>query len=525
LPLLQAIAELPEATLYRGLAHLQAAEFLYETRLFPEQEYTFKHALTHEVAYNSLLLERRRVLHARIVEVLEQHHADRLAEQVERLAHHALRGAVWDKALTYSRQAGARAFTRSANREAVLCFEPALDALQHLPESRDTMEQGIDVRFDLRNALLALGELGPMLDHLRQAETLAEALDDHRRLGRLYGYMAQYFNTAGDPDGAIVACQRALALAASLGDVTLQVGAYQHLGFAYFLLGDYRQAVEFLRQNVASLEGELRRERFGRTGLPAVVSRGWLALCLAELGEFVEGTTHGEEGIRLAEAAAQPFSLVGAYSRVGSLYLRKGDLDKAIPVLERGLTLCQVAHIGSWLPWAASALGMAYALSGRLVEALPLLEQAVEQATAMGMMGSQPLGVAWLSEAYLLAGRLQDATAQAWRALDLARTHKERGYEAWVLRLFGEIARHADPPDVEPAAASYRQALTLAEELGMRPLQAHCHLGLGTLYARTGQAEQARLELSASIALYRTMDMTFWLPRAEAALAQVPATG
>ena len=154
LPLLQAIAELPEDALHRGLAHLQAAEFLYETRLFPEREYTFKHALTHEVAYSSVLLERRRVLHARIVEALEALAGDRRAEQVERLAHHALRGEVWDKALAYGRQAGEKALARSAHREAVGYFEQALSALPHLPETRDTCEQAIDLRLALRSALL-----------------------------------------------------------------------------------------------------------------------------------------------------------------------------------------------------------------------------------------------------------------------------------------------------------------------------------------------------------------------------------
>ena len=135
LPLVQAIAELPEADLHRGLAHLQAAEFLYETRLFPEREFTFKHALTHEVAYGSLLQERRRVLHARIVEAIEGLYADRLAEQVERLAHHAVRGEVWDKALTYCRQAGTRAAARSAYREAVAYFEQALAAAGATPRA------------------------------------------------------------------------------------------------------------------------------------------------------------------------------------------------------------------------------------------------------------------------------------------------------------------------------------------------------------------------------------------------------
>ena len=147
--LLRAIADLPEEALHRGLAHLQAAEFLYETRLFPEQEYTFKHALTHEVAYGSLLLERRRVLHARLVEALEALAPDRVAEQVERLAHHALRGEVWDKAVTYCQQAGARANDRAAFREAVASFEQALQALAHLPEHGDTRGLAIELRLAL----------------------------------------------------------------------------------------------------------------------------------------------------------------------------------------------------------------------------------------------------------------------------------------------------------------------------------------------------------------------------------------
>src|SRR5262249_36526085 len=183
LPLLQAIAELDEAALHRSLTHIQAAEFLYETRLFPEHAYTFKHALTHEVAYGSLLQERRRGLHARIVEALECLAPDRLAEQVEHLAHHALRGEVWDKALAYFRQVGEKAMARSAYREAAGYFEQALGALVHLPEQRDTREQAIDLRLALRSALTPSGDLGRVLAYLREAETLGVALDDPRRLG------------------------------------------------------------------------------------------------------------------------------------------------------------------------------------------------------------------------------------------------------------------------------------------------------------------------------------------------------
>ena len=221
--LLQAIGELSEEELRRALGHLQAAEFLYETSLFPELEYTFKHALTHEVAYGSLLQERRRALHARIVEASERLYADRLPEQAERLAQHALRGEVWDKAVAYCQQAGTKALARSALREAVACFEQALAALTYLPESRATQEQAIDLRFDLRNALVTLGEFRQMLDYLREAATLAAALDDQPRLGRVSVYMCRYFVEMGDYHGAVESGQHALAVAETLGDFALQV--------------------------------------------------------------------------------------------------------------------------------------------------------------------------------------------------------------------------------------------------------------------------------------------------------------
>jgi predicted ATPase len=159
-PLLQAIVALPEAALQHGLAHLQAAEFLYETQLWPERGYTFKHALTQAVAYGSLPQERRRALHARIVEPLEALAGERVAEQVERLAYHALRGEEWDKALAYCGQAGEKAMARSAHREAVGYCEQALSALSHMPETRDTRAQAIDLRLALRSALISSGDHG-----------------------------------------------------------------------------------------------------------------------------------------------------------------------------------------------------------------------------------------------------------------------------------------------------------------------------------------------------------------------------
>jgi predicted ATPase len=271
--LLRAITDPPEETLHRGLAHLQAAEFLYETRLFPELEYTFKHALTHEVAYSSLLLERRRVLHARLVGALEALAPERVAEQVERLAHHALRGEVWDKAVAYCRQAGARAHERAAFREAVAYYEQALQELAHLSDHGDTRGLALEIRLALARPLRALGEYGQLLALLGEAESLARALDDRARLGHVLSALSRIRRLTGDHDGAIVAGRQARELAAALGDSALQVQASLHLGQAYCIIGDFGRAAALLRQNVEAADKES-----GRSSTDVgIESRAWLA--------------------------------------------------------------------------------------------------------------------------------------------------------------------------------------------------------------------------------------------------------
>jgi tetratricopeptide (TPR) repeat protein len=206
---------------------------------------------------------------------------------------------------------------------------------------------------------------------------------------------------------------------------------------------------------------------------------------------------------------------------VGLLSLRQGDLPRALPWLERAVSLCQEADLSLFFPRTAAVLGAAYTLGGRIADAMPLLTQAMEQTAAMEGTDFQLFCYLPLGETQALTGSLEEACVLAEHTLTLARERQERGNEAYALRLLGEIAAHRDPPEVELAISSYRQARALAEELGMRPLQAHCHRGLGMLYARIEQPEQARLALSAAIELYSAMEMTFWLPQAEAALAQV----
>ncbi len=520
--LLHALAELGEDMLHRGLARLQAAEFLYETRLFPDPEYTFKHALTHEVVYGSLLSDRRRAVHARIVDAIERLHPDRLAERTEELAHHTISGEVWEKAVGYGREAGVKALTRAANRAAVLFFEQALTAVERLPDGVTKQEHAIDVRLELRSALMLLGEFERTREILTEAEGMAAALQDQRRVGRIAGTMANLFWEMGEQDRAVAAGQRALDIATEVDDDALRDLAYRYLGRSYHALGDNLRAIDTLERVIQLRRARPPQQSRRDSTAPSLSPQLFLVQCLAERGAFAEGIAHGEEAVRVAEAADQLISLTAACASLGRLYLRQGTVDNSIALLERGLELCQIANVPVLVPSTASPLGAAYALAGRLTEALPLLEHAVERAVAMRRMVDQSLWIAWLSEAHLSAGRVDEAGDLARRALDLAITHKEQGNRAWILCLLGDIHARRNG-DFESAATYYGQALDGAEALGMRPLVAHCHLGLGLLAEQALRPQQAHASLSIACALLREMKMTFWLQQAEA--AQVRAGG
>ncbi len=521
LSIVEAVAGLDAEAVRAGFNRLKSADFLYETSPGPETEYTFKHALTHEVAYASLLDDRRRALHARILDAIERRHPERLGEHTEMLAHHAFEGHAWPKALGYLHQAGLRAFNRCAHQEAVAFYERALVALARMPDTREKAAQAIDLRLNLRAALQPLGEFGRILESLRDAEALARGLGDQRRLGRVSAFLADYFRLMGDHDSAIEHGRQALAIAAALGDFVLQLRSNTYLGQTYYARGEYRGGITFLERNIAVLDGGRERELFGYSQLPSVHSRTNLVWSLAELGEFGEAIRRGEEAVRIAHAVDHPFSLASAYAGIGTVHVRRGEIGAAIPILERGLELCRAWNLSLWFPRVASSLGEALVLAGRAADAVPLLERAAAQWAAMRVEGGRAPLLTSLGEAYLLAGRLGDAAGSAAGALALAREHGERGHEAWALRLEAEIALRAEAPAPDVARARLGEALALAERLTMRPLVARCHAALGPLHARAGRRDAAREHLTAAATLFREMGMTLWLGDAEAALAEL----
>jgi tetratricopeptide (TPR) repeat protein len=475
----------------------------------------FVHERVRGVVYAELVGPRRRLLHRQVAEAFERLHAADLEPYRLALGTHYREGEVWEKAATHLRHAGTKAVSRSAHREAATCFEQALEALQHLSRSRDSLELAVDLRHELGNVLLPLGRLRRLLDVLHEADPLARSLGDDHRRARIASRLSNCFWWLGDPQRGIAAGEDAVCLATACGDADGRLVASFHLGLSYHQRGDYARAAELNTEIVAALTGDRLYSSPGGISIQSVVSRTMLTWSLAELGRFSEGCGHGQDGIRIAEISGHQGSEMRACFALGQLHLRQGDLPRAIALLVRSVSLSRIAEAPLWFPLVASHLGYARALAGHLAAAIPLLERAVEQAAAEGHMAYHALQVAHLSEGYLSTGRVEDAAIQATRALELSQTLQARGDRAWVLRLLGEIGMRRDPLDAEQANAHYQQALTLANELGMCPLVAHCHVALGKLYARAGRHHQAQEHLASATTMYREMDMRFWLEQAE----------
>ncbi|HEV8306588.1 MAG TPA: BTAD domain-containing putative transcriptional regulator [Methylomirabilota bacterium] len=501
----------------------EAAEQLVRRRVLHEvgERFDLRHDQIREVAYDAILPPRRRLLHRQVAEAIEALYADDLAPHAAALARHYAEVERWDRAVSYLRETVAQAVTRGAFRQAAATLDQALATLARLPDRRDVRELAVDLRFDLRNALFSLGEPERIFACLREAVTLADGLDDSRRLARALAHLTPAFRLAGQYERAFEHGRRAFDLAVAVGDLGLQAVARLYLGHTYQSVGDYRSGRAALEQNVTVLAGPRVRERFGQPGFPAMTSRAVLARCLAELGEFSDAAIHAAEALRFADEVALPFVRMITWSFVILLYVRRGDLTSAAALAERGRVLGGREDLRAFWPWLAAGAGYAHALAGRLAEGRALLEDALAESDALGMVSMRAQTLGWLGEARLLAGAGDEARRHGEEALELAVALGERGNAAWAHRLLGEVASaDRDAIKAEAAVAHFQAALTGATELGMRPLAAHARLGLGRLCRRLGHPE-ARGHLEAAVGELRALEMTLWLPDATAELADL----
>jgi class 3 adenylate cyclase/tetratricopeptide (TPR) repeat protein len=468
------VTDRPSSVVQIRLENLQRSEFLLETKSSP-REFTFNHALTHDVAYAGLLQDRRKLLHAATLSAMERVFGSRLSEHVEALARHAVAGENWPKAANYLRQAGTAAAMRSNYSGAAAWHRMALEACSHLGDDRDALALAIDIRFDLYNALLAFGDHAPIFETLHKAEQLAESLGDARRLSRVHGFLAMSMWWIADYARAIELATRAISTARELRRPGLEGIALVALGWAHHAQGRFDQALLSLVRVLELARADPNRFA-GHRGSPplTVLAMVWLATLKGEQGEFDAGHQFAGDAVRMAEDANHPWSRAAAYFGLGALLIAERKTGAAIPVLERGFRLCESNAISSWRTTMAWHLGYARACEHDLGRGIPLLDEAVKKAAADRCFAAQSMRVGWLAEALLFAGNLVRARNLAEEALSMAVAYGELPARGHIQRILGDITLAQHPETSSAASEHYNAAETIARQLSMRPLLDRC---------------------------------------------------
>jgi len=517
--LINRVARLEKRELVSHLSVLKDAELIYERGIFPQSTYVFKHALTQEVIYESLLGKRRKEIHEKISVAIEELYFKRLDEYYELLAFHSLQGKDWQRAYKYSREVGRKTFSLSAYEEAQNHFVAALEALHKLPRSTDIIEKEIDLIFNMRAALFPQARHQEWGKWMRDAETLAKQINDDARLSNVFNYLSNFHWIHGECMKAIELGEKGLDLSRKAGDFACQVGTLFHLGFYFHTIGNFSRQLQLHNNLIGLLDKETSFLRYGMANVPAATTRSCLVLGMAELGNFKEMDKIGQKAIKIAEQVKNAFTLVIVYNLIALAYLRQGKLSPAFQLLEKSYKQCRQSGVRAQFAYTMGNLGYAYLLSNEPERALAILEEGAdkEHLDAASFWVAHPLIV--LAEAYRVSGKPELANETISRALRLANAREERALEAWAMPVIAEV--NADMDRIDQAIEWYRRGLSKASEFSMLPLTACCNFGLGQLLIKKGHIAEARAAINSAIDLYHSMNISLWGQQAEDALAKI----
>jgi predicted ATPase len=487
--LLEAVSDEAEDELRQSLTRLQAAEFLYETSLFPDLEYTFKHALTHEVAYGGVLQERRRLLHSRIVDTIERLYPDRLAEQIERLAHHASRGELWEKAAAYLHQAGKKSVARSAYPEAMAYFRQALDALEHLPQSRKKLEQALNIRVDLGPVLIAIGAYSsPQVEeNYTEARELCQQLGETPQLFPVLWGLARVYDHRGQLDMGRELGHQMLKLAEGVKETALQLEAHHELWANLFSLGEFNSALTHTERGIELYNPQQHRQHAFLYGGhdPGVCGLRHAAMTLWLLGYPEQALNRSEKALALARELSHPYSMAHALFWAGWVYQQCGDRRAVEERIEAAVTLATEQGLTRWITQGAVLQGWLLSQSGKGQEGILKMRQGT-----LGR-GDQPYHAALLAEVYGKEGQIQEAFEVM--SEELARVDKsgEHFYDAELYRIESELFLQQTVADEEKAETGFQRALKVARSQQAKSLELRAAMSLSRLWQQQGKRAEA----------------------------------
>jgi predicted ATPase len=493
--ILQTITGLREE-LKAYLLNLQGLEFIYEKSLFPELEYIFKHALTQEVVYNSLLLKRRKEIHGKIGKAIEQIYAERLEEFYEMLAYHFVQGEVWDKAITYLRQAGGRAMTKSAYVEAMAHLRKGLELLQTLPETAERAELELALQFDLAASLIvSKGGTAPEVEqaYVRALELCRQVGETPMLIPVLQGLRRLYAlrGDRGDGQKARELGEQLLTLAQRQNDTALLQEAHWALGQTLYYLGELNPARTHLEQSSAfytpqSLSSQVSRDAAG-TQIACLVHMAWVLWALGYPDQALETS---DEALSLAHELSHPFTLAFAFWGMAQLNQFRREVQATLERAEAAIALSNEQGFSLWVEYGTPLRAWTLVMQGNTEEGIAQIRQIMTNKPAVAN-AQWPIFYALLVEAYGAAGQTEEGLDMVTQALALVEKTGFRFYEAELRRLQGELLLKQAAPDRHQAETGLHRALDLARSQQAKSLELRAAMNLSRLWHHQGKKEEA----------------------------------